>query len=80
MIGLIEWLLLFNFVRGNWIAHTYSGEFEILEETRKKWDMKFVKEGNCGETRWKEMKFEKKGRKKAVAKLGREEKSERQDE
>lgn len=76
MIGLIEWLLMFNFVRGNWIAHTYSGEFEILEETRKKWDMKFVKEGNCGETRWKEMKFEKK----AVAKLGREEKSERQDE
>lgn len=35
MIGLIEWLLMFNFVRGNWISHTYSREFEILEEMRK---------------------------------------------
>lgn len=35
MIGLIEWLLMFNFVRGNWISHTCSWEFEILEEMRK---------------------------------------------
>lgn len=36
MIGLIEWLLMFNFLRGNWIAHTYSRVLEILEETQKK--------------------------------------------
>lgn len=79
MIGLIEWLLMFNFVRGNWIAHTYSGEFEILEETRKK-RYEICKRGKLWWNKMKRDEIWKKGRKKAVAKLGREEKSERQDE